>query len=122
MTYPPDLVDPKDLYKNVSESIFQTDVIKIARDLGYEVYHHTTAGTRCRKCGEYSNRGRIVTSKGFPDLVLIRPDRLIYAELKSRTGKQAPEQKHWQALLEANGAEYHLWKPENLDELIEELA
>lgn len=127
MTYPGNLTDPAELYANVSESVFQHDVISRARELGYEVYHHTTTGTRCGNCGEYvgqTSKGRILTSKGFPDLVMARDDpaRLIYAELKSRTGKHTKEQRLWQGLLEASGAEYYTWRPENLDELMEILA
>lgn len=65
MTYPSDLVDPADLYANVSESVFQRDVIKIARDLGYEVYSHNTVGSPCPVCGTYVRRGTY--SKGWPE-------------------------------------------------------
>lgn len=124
MTYPDNLVDPKDLYSQVSEAIFQHDVITRARELGYEAYSHNSVGTRCKKCGEYVRGGRIVTSKGFPDLVLARmdPPRLIYAELKRWDGRQTKEQRLWQALLEASGADYYLWRPADLDELTEILA
>lgn len=35
--------------------------------------------------------------KGFPDLVLVRAPRLIFAELKSEVGKTTPEQDAWLA-------------------------
>ena len=36
---------------------------------------------------------------------------MIIAELKKETGRKTPEQREWQAILEANGAEFYLWKP-----------
>ncbi len=123
MTYPGSLVDPADLYANVSESVFQHDVIAEARRQGYEAYSHNSVGTRCR-CGTYVRGGQIITSDGWPDLCMGRedPPRLIYAELK-RKGKYLDRaQKKWKAIMEANGVEYYLWRPENWDELIEILA
>ena len=117
---PPDTVDPQELWAaTVSEAQFQTRVIRLVRDLGYEIYHHTTTPTRCRQCGTKSTGGRIVTSKGFPDLVIARtdPPRLIYAELKSAKGRIAPEQKEWQERLEANGQEFYIWRPSDWPEI-----
>lgn len=50
------------------------------------------------------------------------PPRLIYAELRTKGKYMTKDQKKWKAILEANGAEFHLWRPENLNEIIEELA
>ena len=124
MAYPGNLVDPASLYEGISETEFQRDVIKIARELNYEVYHHTTTGTKCRVCGTYVNKGRIVTSKGFPDLVMARmdPPRFIYVELKSQKGKQTKEQKYWQELLEVSDVEFYLWRPADREKLIEILT
>lgn len=127
MTYPSDLVDPAELYANVRESVFQHDIITRARELGYQVYHHSTVGPRCHNCGEYVSqriRGTIVTSKGFPDLVLARldPVRLIFAELKSKKGTHTKEQRLWQELLSASGVEVYLWRPADYDEIIRILS
>lgn len=44
--------------------------------------------------------------KGFPDLVLLRPPRLIFAELKSETGKTTVERDEWLGQLrELDGVE-----------------
>ncbi len=122
--YPGNLTDPDELYANISEADFQRDVIKIARDLGFSVYSHNTVGSSCPQCGTYVRRGRVITSKGWPDLCMGRldPSRLIFAELKSKKGKMSKEQEHWQAILEANGAEFYLWLPENRDEAVKILA
>lgn len=61
--------------------------------------------------------------KGFPDLVLVRPPRIIFAELKSDTGKLSVEQKVW---LDALGActfstAVHVWRPKDFDDIIRTL-
>jgi hypothetical protein len=53
---------------------------------------------------------------GFPDLVLVsaRRQRVIYAELKTDTGRTTPEQDQWLAALAAAGQETALWRPADL--------
>lgn len=117
---PFDVVDPHELWvSTVTEAQFQSRVILHARSLGYSVYHHTTAGGKCRQCGTRVTGGRIVTSKGWPDLVIARadPPRFIIAELKKETGRQTPEQRTWQATLEAVDVEYYLWKPSDWSDI-----
>lgn len=67
--------------------------------------------------------------KGFPDLVLTRPPRVIFAELKiPRTAKQqpekllSPEQQEWlEQLTLCTGVETYLWTPRDWDEITEVL-
>ena len=82
----------------MKEVTLQNKVIKLARERGYWVYHTPDS--------------RRVTSKGFPDLVLLHPgtQRLIFAELKSDKGRATPEQKEWLAALPNS----YLWRPEDL--------
>ena len=48
---------------------------------------------------------------GFPDLVLVRPPRLIFAELKATGGRVSRPQRGWLTDLEATGVEVYLWWP-----------
>ena len=49
---------------------------------------------------------------GFPDIVLVRPPRLLFMELKSDKGKLTEEQAEWMALLEqVLGVECALVRP-----------
>ena len=48
---------------------------------------------------------------GFPDLILVRPPRLIFAELKSERGRLTKAQREWRADLEACGVEVYTWRP-----------
>jgi len=59
---------------------------------------------------------------GFPDLALCRPPRLVFAELKSATGKLSHHQQHWLTLLaEIPGVEVFLWRPKDLDDIVRTL-
>lgn len=49
---------------------------------------------------------------GFPDVVATNGRRLLFAELKSRTGKVTIEQARWLELLErATAIDVRLWRP-----------
>lgn len=66
-----------------------------------------------------SRRGREWSQAGFPDVVLLRRGRLIFAELKSATGRLKPEQEGWRDDLQAvQTVEWHLWRPCDLDDVL----
>ena len=72
---------------------------------------------------------------GFPDLVLVRSERLIFAELKKEKGRVTPDQKRWLDALEACQVapgpemlpgdhwlpEVYIWRPSNWAEIVEVL-
>lgn len=63
-------------------------------------------------------------SKGFPDLVLLRGTRLIFAELKSEKGKLTPEQTEWMDALKlfsegpSGGCGVYLWRPSDIESVV----
>jgi hypothetical protein len=60
--------------------------------------------------------------KGFPDLILLRPPRIIFAELKSETGKTTPEQDAWlDGLRGLPSAEVFLWRPVDIERIADVL-
>jgi hypothetical protein len=69
---------------------------------------------------EYHTHDSRRSAPGFPDLVLVR-ERVVFAELKSEAGKLTPEQVAWANALAAAGAEVHVWRPRNWDEIIKVL-
>jgi hypothetical protein len=74
---------------------------------------------------ERSSAPRTVTADGagWPDLVLVRPPRLIFAELKSDTGKVRPQQSQWLDVLRLlPQAETFLWRPCDWDSIVETLT
>lgn len=90
-----------------SEAGFTTAVIDLAKLHGWLVMHQRPART--------ANGWRTAISGdvGFPDLVLVRGTRLIFAELKSEKGTVKPEQTEWLLRLGGAGAECYIWRPKN---------
>lgn len=83
------------------EAALQTQVIALAKTLGYLVYH------------THDSRR---SHKGWPDLVLAHPDRnrFLIRELKSQRGYPTPEQREWLAALTALGIDAGIWRPIDL--------
>lgn len=91
----------------ITEKQFSQQVVDLARLLGWKVYRTWTS---------------IHSPAGFPDLTMVRGDRLIFAELKSDTGKLSEKQADWiEALRETGKAQVFLWRPEQLEEIAEVL-
>jgi VRR-NUC domain len=86
---------------DVSEQEWQTQVVRLARLLGWRHFH------------PFNSRR---SPSGFPDLCLVR-DRVVFAELKTERGKPSAEQAHWIEALEAAGAEVYVWRPSDLEQV-----
>ncbi len=82
--------------QGITEAEFLRQVIELAQLRGFRVAHfrpaRTAHGWRTAVAGD---------GKGFPDLVLVRDDRLIFAELKAGRGKCTEEQDAWLRALAA---------------------
>lgn len=93
-----------------SEAVLQAHVLHLAALGGWRAYH------------THDSRR---SHRGFPDLVLVRPGvpgpQLVFAELKSSTGRATPEQTEWLGDLgqveECTGGVVlaRLWRPQDLD-------
>lgn len=90
----------------MTEEQLQDAVIELAQLLGYLVAHFRPALTARGWRTPVQGNGR-----GFPDLVLVRPGRVIYAELKAHAGTVSPDQQVWLDRLRGGGAEVYLWRP-----------
>lgn len=88
----------------ISEKEWQGWVALTARTFGWRAYH------TLRSDG---------SEAGFPDLVLVKPPRLIVAELKRERGKTTAAQDAWLADFIACDVETYLWRPSQQDEVIE---
>src|SRR5580765_4675851 len=61
----------------------------------------------------------IGTQSGLPDLILVRPPRVIFAELKSEHGRLSPMQKAALTdLMHCPGVETYVWKPSNWETIV----
>lgn len=93
---------------SISEKDFAQQVVDLARVYGWRTYR-TWLSMR--------------SPKGFPDLVLVRPPLLIFAELKSETGTFTPEQEAWLGdLSEITGVLVCRWRPSMFDTIHRILA
>ena len=86
-----------------TERYFQNEVCKMATQLGW-VWFHVVDSFHC--------------AAGFPDLVMVRGARVVFAELKTEKGKIEPEQAKWLKLLEPTPVEQYLWRPSMIDEIV----
>ena len=90
------------LLATVSEEQFLQHVIAVAKRGGWWCYH---------------TRDSRHSPSGFPDLVLIRPPWVLYAELKKQDGKVTATQQRVHELLRKCGAEVYVWRPSDEEDI-----
>ena len=91
----------------MTERELQSNVTRLAKQEGWLCFHVVDAKR---------------SAPGYPDLTLARGSRLIFAELKSETGRLRPEQIDWLDTLAETGNEIYTWRPEDWpDRIIEAL-
>jgi hypothetical protein len=101
---PVNMITKADLLDMVMESELQADIRRFANQLGWECYH---------------THNSQLSDPGFPDLVLVRPPRIIFAELKRQSGKVSPAQHHWLGLLQQCPiVESYLWYPKDINDIV----
>lgn len=114
---------------HMTEKQFQDTVVDLAAFHGWRV-HHVKPGMTSRGNWLTNVQGHV----GFPDLVLAHRGQaaagkrlailptLIFAELKSRTGKLSKHQLEWgNALNAVPGVEYHVWRPVDMERIHDRL-
>lgn len=106
---------------DMSEKAFMAAILDLAERLGWKSAHFHSTMRRVRRAdGSYGHVGDKAAA-GFPDLVLVKSARLIFAELKREKTQMTHEQEDW---LEALGQvqryasmrwdtapETYLWRP-----------
>lgn len=89
--------------KLIREKEFMQTVRELAEWKGWKYYHTWNS---------------IRSPAGFPDLVLVKPPRVIFAELKINRRRISPHQQEWLDSLKACPAvETYLWTPEDFEEI-----
>lgn len=91
----------------MSEREWQDLVVQYARLHKWWVFH------------PYDSRK---SAPGWPDLVLLRPPRIVVAELKSERGKVSAAQERVLALLDECGVDARVWRPSDWDDVAETLG
>lgn len=96
----------------MSEAALQSAILEMAALLGWLCMHLRSARTKDGWRTAVEGNG----AAGYPDLTLARGGFLIFAELKSATGRVSPEQQRWLDELTtvsvgANRVQTYLWSP-----------
>lgn len=91
----------------LTEKDLQSLVLDVARIAGWRHYH------------TFNSKH---SASGFPDLVFVGHGRIVFAELKSETGKLSDKQKLWIEDLLKNGAEVHVWRPRDWPSIVRTLT
>jgi hypothetical protein len=94
------------------EKDFMRNVINLAKLRGWRVAHF---GASVKVVGKERIFVGDRDSTGFPDLVLVRKDRLVFAELKAAKGRLSDAQKVWLEDLGVAVSEVYLWYPQDMD-------
>lgn len=92
----------------ITEKAFLAAIIRLARQNNY-LYYHTHNSKR--------------SPEGFPDLVLAKAGApLLCIELKTDTGQVTPAQAAWwEVLRSTTGVVAEVWRPRDLDDIVERL-
>ncbi len=104
---PASIAPPPEIFE--SEAQFQAAFMRQAREWGWFCYH------------TYDSRR---SDEGFPDVVMLRRNRMIVVEAKrSRKEKPSPAQRKWLRAFQAiPGCEVGVWSPEDWDFIIKTLS
>jgi len=89
-----------------TEKQWQSEVIALAKDLGWLVYH------------TLRSKG---SEPGFPDLVMVRGERILFIELKTMKGKLSQTQSFWLEALSHTTVGVYVWRPSDIQEAAEVL-
>ena len=106
---------------SISEGEFQEMVMDLAKARKWRVAHIHDSRRQVKTKDGYRLVGDQAVA-GFPDLVLVRPPRLIFAELKRNNGKVTGVQREWLTDLRGSSAEVYLWQPKDWDDVIKVLV
>jgi hypothetical protein len=113
----------------MTEQQFTNEILAWAKRFKWRAFHVRNSGA--------GGNTLVQGDKGFPDLVLVRPPRLVFAELKvgkagTLKGDPTPEQVEWlKALGECEvepygmpgpSCETYVWRPESWDEIVKVLS
>jgi hypothetical protein len=107
---------------NMTERIFQDHILQLCSMYGWLAHHVPPM--------RYNNRNALGNNwgtgglAGMPDLTLIsqRGQGIIYAELKTETGKLSAQQTQILSTLHRNGAEVYVWRPSDLTKIASRLS
>lgn len=94
----------------LAERHFLLWVLELAQTFGWRC-HHSPDSPDARKLPR-GRRGEYLVDPGCPDIIAVRPPRVLFIEVKSSRGRLRRGQQEWRAeLLQCPGVQLHLWRP-----------
>lgn len=90
----------------VSEADLREQIRDLCKLFGWKMYFSWTS---------------MHSPRGFPDLVLANSEqkRIIFAEIKSDKGKVTSQQEEWLGILKACGQTVYVWRPGDIEDIVE---
>ena len=106
------------------ERDFQLELIRLARLFNWQVFYIPDWFYRLAMASLQRARraDRDWPDKGFPDLVLLKPPRLIFVECKAGRAKPSEDQLIWHAKLREAGQTVYVWNEQDMDTAISVLT
>jgi hypothetical protein len=103
-------------HQSLTEQQFTNALLMWAKVYGWRRFHVRNSGM--------GGKSQVQGDKGFPDLVLVRPPRLIFAELKVGKRKLTDEQLLWEVDLLRVGlpVEQYSWRPAQWSAILKVLS
>ena len=99
-----------------TEADFQRAVVQLAHTLHWHTAHFNDSR---REVVRQDGARFLVGDKeatGYPDLTLCR-ERVLWAELKSDSGKLSKAQEEWLRVLEEADQEVYVWRPRDFEQV-----
>ncbi len=96
----------------ISEASWQSTVVHHVQQSGHMVYF---IPDKMWRRAFVSGHGQKLGDRGFPDLVIVGRDHLLFRELKKMGGTLSKPQKVWRDSLLASGADWDMWFPSDLE-------
>lgn len=102
----------------ITERDFLAQVIDLAH-----VYHWRVAHFRPSRTKYGWTTAVQADGAGFPDLVLVRPPRCLFVEVKTETGQPSDKQYEWlRELSGCPGISVCIWRPHQFEEIAQILS
>lgn len=107
------LTEKERVLRTVTEKTWTKQVVELGKTFGWTIHHTLTA---------WGKSGKPITlqgDKGMPDLLMIKPPRVVFIELKRQgVNRMTPEQEAWMELLKAcPGVEAYIFRPGDVDKV-----
>lgn len=104
------------------ESDFQQQIIDLAHLNGWRVAHFRSVRQQRMDGSVFYSTPVQADGIGFPDLLMLRDERMVIVELKVENNKTSDAQDEWLDAFRNAGVEVYVWWPKDWDEAVKVLS